>query len=228
MVSYYGKSLSYASADADIRNRFVFSGGWDLPFAKLWPSGPKRLTGGWSLYPIVSAQSGLPVNVSAGLVQDYVTPGPSGDGDQGLVRPDWNGGSSPILDPHQVQTFTVNGTPISGHFFFNPSGLNIPACYSSSAPPGTPGGCPAPTYGTLGRNAFRGPDRVNFDIALEKRTNLFGERLKLNFRAEFFNVLNHTEWQSPLSTTPISSPLLGQITSTYDPRIGQLALKAVF
>jgi hypothetical protein len=162
MVSYYGKRLSYASADSDIRNRFVLSGGWDLPFAKLWPSGPKRLTGGWSLYPIVSAQSGLPVNVNAGLVQDYVTPGPSGDGDQGLVRPDWSGGSGATLDPHQVQTFTVNGTPITGHFFFNPSGLTIPACYSSSAPPGTPGGCPAPTYGTLGRNAFRGPDRVNF------------------------------------------------------------------
>ena len=228
MVSYYGKSLTYASADSDVRNRFVLSGGWDLPFAKLWHSGPKRLTGGWSLYPIVSAQSGLPVNVNAGLVQDYVTPGPSGDGDQGLVRPDWSGGNGGTLDPHQVQTFTVNGTPISGHFFFNPSGLNIPACYSSSAPPGTAGGCPAPTYGTLGRNAFRGPDRVNFDLALEKRTNLLGERVHLDFRAEFFNILNHTEWQSPLSTTPISSPLLGQVTSTYDPRIGQLALKLVY
>ena len=227
-VSYYGKGLTYASADADIRNRFVFSGGWDLPFAQLWPGGPKRLTSGWSLYPIVSAQSGLPVNINAGLVQDYVTPGPSGDGVQGLVRPDWAGGSGGTLDPHQVQTFTVNGTPITGHFFINPSGLAIPACYFSSAPPGTPGGCPAPTYGTLGRNAFRGPGRFNFDLALEKRTNLIGERVQLNFRAEFFNVLNHTQFQSPLSTTPISSPLIGQSTSTYDPRIGQLALKLVF
>jgi hypothetical protein len=80
----------------------------------------------------------------------------------------------------------------------------------------------------LQRNSFRGPGRVNFDLALEKRTNLVGERVQLNFRAEFFNVLNHTEFQSPNSTTPITSPLVGQIISTYDPRIGQLALKLVF
>jgi hypothetical protein len=227
-VSYYGKRLTYASADADIRHRFVFSGGWDLPFAQLWPGGPKRLTGGWSLYPIVTAQSGLPVDVNAGLFSDNVTPGPSGDGAQGLVRPDWAGGSVQTYDPHQVQTLNVDGTPVTGHYFFNPSGLSTPACYNSSAPPGTPGGCPAPTYGTLGRNAFRGPDRINFDLALEKRTALYGERVQLNFRAEFFNVLNHTQFAAPISSTPIYSPLLGQITQTYDPRIGQLALKLVF
>jgi hypothetical protein len=79
----------------------------------------------------------------------------------------------------------------------------------------------------LGRNAFRGPRLINFDLALEKRTYLT-EQVQLNFRAEFFNVLNHTEWQPPTSTTSINSPLLGQITSTYNPRIGQLALRLVF
>jgi hypothetical protein len=227
-VPYFNRHQFYTSADADIRHRFVFSGGWDLPFANLWPGGPKRLTRGWSLYPIVTAQSGFPVDISSGLFQDGATPGPSGDGDQGLVKPNWAGGSVQNFDPHQVQTITVNGTPITGHFFFNPSGLSVPDCYFSSAPPGTPGGCPAPTYGTLQRNSFRGPGRVNFDLALEKRTNLVGERVQLNFRAEFFNVLNHTEFQSPNSTTPITSPLVGQIISTYDPRIGQLALKLVF
>jgi hypothetical protein len=158
-----------------------------------------------------------------------VTPGPSGDGDQGLVRPNWSGGSPGSLDPHQVQTFTVNGAPLTGHFFFNPSGLYLPDCFSGavSQPPGTPGGCPTATYGTLGRNAFRGPRLINFDLALEKRTNLT-EQVQLNFRAEFFNVLNHTEWQPPTATTPITSSLLGQITSTYNPRIGQLALRLVF
>jgi hypothetical protein len=226
-VSYYNHNQAYASADLDIRTRFVLSAGWTLPFDKAWSSGPKRLTQGWTLDPIFTAQSGLPVDVNAGLFQDGATPGPSGDGDQGLVRPNWSGGGVQSLDPHQVQTFTVSGTPLTGHFFFNPSGLYLPDCFSSSAPPGTPGGCPTATYGTLGRNAFRGPGLVNFDLALEKRTNLT-ERVQLNFRAEFFNVLNHTEWQPPTSTTPISSTLLGQITSTYNPRIGQLALRLVF
>ena len=226
-VSYYNQNQAYASADIDIRTRFVLSGGWNLPFDKAWSSGPKKLTRGWILDPIFTAQSGLPVDINAGLYQDGVTPGPSGDGDQNLVRPNWSGGSPGSLDPHQVQTFTVSGAPLTGHFFFNPSGLYLPDCFSSSAPPGTPGGCPAVTYGTLGRNAFRGPRLINFDLALEKRTNLT-EQVQLNFRAEFFNVLNHTEWQPPTTTTPISSSLLGQITSTYNPRIGQLALRLVF
>ena len=37
---------------------------------------------------------------------------------------------------------------------------------------------------------------INFDLALEKRTYLT-EQVQLNFRAEFFNVLNHTEWAAP-------------------------------
>lgn len=225
-VSYYNHRQFYASADSDIRDRFVLSAGWELPFAKLWSSGPSRLTKGWILDPIFTDQSGLPTSVTAGLYQDGATPGPSGDGDQYLVMPNWSGGSVQTYNPRQEQTLSVDGSTVTGHFFFNPSGLYLPACFSSSAAPGTPGGCPTATYGTLQRNAFRGPGRVNLDLALEKRTNLT-ERVQLNFRAEFFNVLNHTEWQTP-ATAILSSPLLGQITSTWDPRIGQLALRLVF
>jgi hypothetical protein len=46
--------LFYASADNDVRNRISFSGGWDLPLERAWTSGPKRLTKGWSVYPIVT------------------------------------------------------------------------------------------------------------------------------------------------------------------------------
>jgi len=225
-VSYYNQHQFYTSADSDIRDRFVLSGGWELPFANLWSSGPKRLTTGWTLDPIFTDQSGLPASVTAGLYQDGVTPGPSGDGDQNLVQPNWSGGNVQTYNPRQEQTLTIAGSTVTGHYFFNPSGLYLPACFSSSAPPGTPGGCPAPTYGTLQRNAFRGPGLVNLDLALEKKTNLT-ERIQLNFRAEFFNALNHTEWQTP-ATTSFTSPLLGQITSTMNPRIGQLALRLVF
>jgi hypothetical protein len=225
-VAPYNHHQFYTSADSDIRERFVLSGGWELPFAELWLSGPKRLTQGWTLAPIFSAQSGPPSTVTAGLFQDGVTPGPSGDGDQNLVMPNWSGGPIQTYNPGHEQTFTVGGNTITGHFFFNPNPLYLPDCYASSAPPGTSGGCPAPTYGTLQRNAFRGPGRVNLDLALEKKTKL-SERVELNFRAEFFNGLNHTQWQTPAST-PFSSPLLGQVTSTWDPRIGQLALRLQF
>ncbi|MBV8359405.1 MAG: TonB-dependent receptor, partial [Deltaproteobacteria bacterium] len=225
--SYYNNKQFYGPANIDVRNRFVLSGGWELPFTRLWSSGPKRLTSGWSLYSIVTAQSGFPVDVTVGLFQDGVTPGPSGDGDQHNVRPYWSGGPVTYENPSQVQSFIVNGQTITGHFFFNPSGFTIPACFASSAPPGTPGGCAAVTYGGMQRNSFRGPGLSNFDISLEKETKLIAERVQLLFRAEFFNVLNHTEWQ-PNASYVVNSSLVGQITSTYAPRIGQLALKIVF
>ncbi len=222
-VPAYNHQGLRASGDSDIRHRFVLSGGWELPFAHAWSDGPKRLTSGWNLYPIFFAQTGVPMDVLAGLAVDGFTPGPSGAGDQNLVRPDWAGGSPRSLDPHQVQTFNGN----SGHFAFDPSGLSVPACYGSSAPPGTTGGCPTPTYGTLPRNFFRAPGRVNLDLSLEKRTRLT-ERVEMIFRAEFFNLFNHTEWQSPVASSTIASPQVGQITSTFDPRIGQLALRFTF
>jgi hypothetical protein len=224
-------SLFRASGDADVRNRVVLSGGWEIPFAHMWAAGPKRLTRGWTLFSIITAQSGIPMDVIAGLPGPgggQFVPGPSGLGDSNLVRPNWAGGSPQSLDPHKVQTINVDGTPVTGHFIFNPSGLSYPACFNSSAPPGTPGGCPRATYGTLPRNFFPGPDRVNFDLSLEKKTALT-ERVQLTFRAEFFNILNHTEWQSPPSgSATFFSPQLGQITSTYDPRIGQLSLRVAF
>jgi len=226
-VPAYDHGLLRAAGDSDIRHRFVLSGGWELPFAHAFAAAPKWLTSGWNLYPIFFAQTGVPMDVLSGLLVTGTTPGPSGTGEQNLVRPDWAGGSPRSLDPHQVQTFTVDGAPLTGHFAFDPTGLSLPACYASIDPPGTTGGCPSATFGTLPRNFFRAPDRVNLDLSLEKRTHL-GERVDMVFRAEFFNILNHTEWESPVASTPFVSPVLGQITSTFDPRIGQVALRFTF
>lgn len=229
-ISSYNQHQFYAPAVYNIPQRVVLSGGWEIPFDRLWSSGPRRLTTGWSLFPILSTQSGTPVDFSAGLSRTPTNPGPAGDGDVGLVRPDWSGGSEQMLDPRNVETFTVNGKQVTGHFYFNPSNLYIPACFTSTAIPGSgaAGACPSPTYGSLQRNTFHGPRLTNFDLSLEKKTNLVGERVQLLFRAEFFNVLNHTEFLSPFGQTSIRSALIGQSTSTNPPRIGQLALKLVF
>ena len=228
-VSAYNSHQFHAPAIYDVPQRFVLSGGWTLPFDRMWQRGPKRLTDGWSLYPIFSTQSGFPVDFSSGLAVTASVPGPAGDGRPSLVRPYWTGGAEQSLDPRNVQTFVVNGTSRTGHFFFNPSSFLIPPCYSSTAPPGSglAGACPAPTYGNLQRNTFRGPGLTNFDLSLEKKT-LITERVQLLFRAEFFNVLNHTEFLSPFNQVSARSALVGQITTTRDPRIGQLALKLVF
>ncbi len=72
-----------------------------------------------------------------------------------------------------------------------------------------------------------GPKRANLDLALEKSTNLIGEKNKLMFRVEAFNIFNHAEFRPP-SAISVTSGTFGQITGTYDPRILQLALKLSF
>jgi hypothetical protein len=69
-------------------------------------------------------------------------------------------------------------------------------------------------YGSLGRNSLVGPTYKQWDFALYKNTS-FGERVKLQFRAEFFNLLNHANFSSPLLPAFIADP-----ASNLDPACG--------
>lgn len=227
VVPAYNSRQFRADSDFDLRQRFVFSGGWDLPFDRAWSSGPRRLTQGWSLYPIVTWRTGFPLDVYAGLSASRTATGPSAAGDRQLVRANLVGSSITLFDPKTTQTFNSR----TGNFYFNPA--NFAACtVSATCPNGLPTTAQAlanpalRSYGTFPRNALRAPGRTNFDIAMAKTTPIFKERVKLEFRAEFFNVLNHAEFNGP--STTITSSLFGQITSTADPRIIQLAARFTF
>jgi len=81
-------------------------------------------------------------------------------------------------------------------------------------------------FGTAGRNILRGPSQRNIDLALSKRTAI-GERLQVDFRAEFFNATNTPNFTSPNGS--ITSSSFGEITSiTGNPRVVQFALKVMF
>jgi hypothetical protein len=250
-VPAYNPGLFRTSSDFDIRNRITFSGGWDLPFDRAWSSGPKRLTQGWSLYPIVSWRTGYPLSVpgqvdSAG---GFANPSVSGAGD-GNAFPFANLAGQPLttFDPHQVQTLTgdLSGTN-TGNFYFNPGAFTT-AQVGSSDPCTTPSKSCFPstaqavanpalrTYGSVPRNFLRGPGRTNFDMTIAKTTAIT-ERLKLEIRADAFNLLNHAEWGNP--STNITSSNFGRITTTGDPgtqvipvdpkeRIIQLAARFTF
>ncbi|WP_218262361.1 hypothetical protein, partial [Pseudomonas sp. FW305-3-2-15-C-TSA3] len=64
-VPSYNDNLFRASSDQDVRHRVTFSGGWDLPIEHYWSSGPKRLTQGWSVFPIFTWHTGFPFDVFA-------------------------------------------------------------------------------------------------------------------------------------------------------------------
>ncbi|MGA8212802.1 MAG: TonB-dependent receptor [Candidatus Sulfotelmatobacter sp.] len=241
-VPVYSPNLFYASGDSDVRQRISFSGGWDLPFDRMWAKGPKRLTSGWSIYPIVTWRTGFPIDIPAGLgdTTDPTNPGTSGAGDPYLSHA---AVVAPIrmLDPRRLTTIypTVYGTnpntgacqittgaPITAHFIFDPNSFsNIPLennayyqgdnpCFPQLDPVDNPADR---TYG-LGRNVLRGPRLTNVDAALAKTTSIT-ERVSLEFRVEYFNALNHPEFAQPTGTfgnneTNINSAVFGQITTT--------------
>lgn len=81
------------------------------------------------------------------------------------------------------------------------------------------------TFGNAGRSLFRGPGFHNWDVSFIKRTDLT-ERVGLQFRAEFFNLFNHTQWSGV--NTSFGAGAFGQVTSARDPRITQLGLRLLF
>ena len=253
-VPSYQPDLFRASSDQDIRNRITFSGGWDLPIDQLWNSGPKRLTHGWSLFPIVTWHTGQPFDVFANLGEQYTynAEGPSGAGDPANIHANIVGPLN-TLNPKQTQTF--NGVTY-GQYYFNPNSLSNVQCPTpvpgQPPQPCTPGPAMLPadyqvqanpslaTYGTLPRNYFRGPSYINVDMAFSKTTAIT-ERTKLEIRAEFFNIFNHANFMNPgvnnngnlifsggAGGTDPNSSVFGQITSTFDPRIIQLAGRISF
>jgi hypothetical protein len=96
-----------------------------------------------------------------------------------------------------------------------------PAAFQASA---------AGTFGNLGRNVVLGPKFVNADMGLVRQFGL-REGMKLEVRAEAFNVINHANMDTTATSsfhTALNDPKLGQITGAGDPRILQFALKIYF
>ncbi len=220
-VPIYNPKQFRADSDYDIRQRFTFSGVFDLPLERAFTSLPKRLTQGFSLRPIVTYRTGFPLDVFAGLSRSGSRPGPSGAGDGNLVRANLVGNSVGIFsDPRNPQTFNNR----TGNFYFDPANFSRVGLSSTSTAAATN---PAlRTYGSLPRNAFRGPGRANVDFAVAKTTPLIGDRVTMELRAEFFNLFNHAEFNDPV--TSITSSNFGQIISTAPPRIIQFAAKFSF
>jgi hypothetical protein len=83
----------------------------------------------------------------------------------------------------------------------------------------------AGTYGNLGQNTMKGPGVFKFDFALSREFAI-QEGKTLQLRGEAFNVLNHANFDVPVSA--LNSQTFGRIQSADDPRILQFALKLIF
>ncbi len=110
--------------------------------------------------------------------------------------------------PNVVQTSGV--LPHTLAAWFNPSAFAVQ---------------PVGTYGNEGRDSWTNPGSINWDMAVS-RNFPFKERYTLHVRADFFNIMNHANWNGP--STGVTSSTFGQITSFGGPRLIQLALKLNF
>ena len=188
-IPAYDHGIFRASSDFDLTHRVVFSGGWDLPFDQAWADGPRRLTKGWSLYPIFSWRTGFPLTISSQYVDSFdpSDPGPSGAGDSNLANAIFAPGYSGI---------TIMNPKTSGNLYFNPAAFTqIPDI-------------PGSGYG-LPRNFFRGPHRTNLDMALAKSTPIIAENLNAELRVDAFNLLNEVEFANP-DTNIFTTQTFGQ------------------
>ena len=163
----------------------------------------EKLIGNWQWNGIFSARSGFPITPTVGLNQ-------SGNGDVRIPDiPNWN----PDFKGNVV--LGSDGFRKSGRYF-DPNAFALPL-------PGT--------FGNVSRGALRGPGSYNVDSSLFKRVAVT-EGLTLQFRAEFFNILNHANFDTPnpilySGTAPNASA--GVITETAGrERQIQFALKLLF
>jgi hypothetical protein len=181
---------------------------YQLPFGKgkrfggSWNSVLDGIAGGWELNTIHTAYSGRPVNV---------TYAPSAALDVTGRLAEWRGGAQ--QRPNLVGDPSRPGGADMSTTYWNKAAFALP---TASAP-----------FGNIGRNAFRGPDLWQCDLGVNKRFRIPArEGMSLQFRSEFFNLLNRTNFGQPAAN--ISSADFGTIRSTFAPRQIQFALKLVY
>jgi Carboxypeptidase regulatory-like domain len=236
-----GPKFDYTLADFDLRQVFHFSGGYQLPFGKgqtyMNHGGiDNAILGGWATNWILTLQGGQPVNFTCptGVI--------SGEGQCDDIL---TSGQSPQLG---IKSHVIDGAPRP--FWVNNAKAFTQACELSDkngpiAPdPSSVAGCvPLNGAAALGPapGQIPGPGFHRLDFSLFKNFQLT-ERFRTQFRAEFFNIANHPNFNAPNfggngvvaigGSGNYTDPHFGEVGSTrdapYDPRQIQFALKLYY
>jgi len=199
----------------DARHRFVLSYYWELPFQH--HDGIKgKILGGWALSGITTFQTGFPIRITSLADNelmysfDFELPG----------------------EPAQIAPFHTMRPQSNGNYFFDPNSFTENASDNSQplCSAGAVYGCYDPAlFGTLGtakRTICCGPHVSNTDFAILKTISI-SETKRVDFRAEFFNIFNHTQFFNPDGNTS-DGQQFGQVGQARDPRLVQFALKFFF
>jgi hypothetical protein len=191
LVRALGSKTNRGASDFDIRHSFSAALTYDVPSAR-GNALTRSILGGWSVDNIILARSASPAEVFDSSLFELF-------GEIANVRPD-----------------LVPGKPVYLHGAAFPGGKTLnPAAFKD--PPIDPSTGLPTRQGNVGRNAVRGFGATQWDFAVRRQFTLH-ETLRLQFRSEFFNLLNHPNFANPIGD--ISNPLFGQSTRLLGQSLG--------
>jgi hypothetical protein len=215
-VSHYGLNPLYRP------QRLAISYVWNLPSVSN-EGFLGKVANGWALSGVTIAQDGLPLTIIDTRGGSIFGFGPGAPVDS---TAEYCAGMGPGNAASSGGILQRLGGLSGGQGYINKAAF----CTTPVVGNGT-------GYGNSGRGILLGPNQFNWDMSLTKTTKVGGlrEDATLQFRAEFFNVFNHPQFNPPglgssgYSTIDVSTSTVGQITSeSVNPRLIQFALKYAF
>jgi hypothetical protein len=247
----YNLRADYGQADNNMPVANITSLVYDLPIGHgqkvLSSANPAAdaIIGGWQISAINTAQAGSPSTLDYGpnshnQVSPQILPSSATYRGAILYRPNYLPGN-PVNDcnsghsciSHQASSGAINYT--------NWSAFNLPETYTTGSSL-TAGGVISSPFGDAPRNIGRTPKFFETDMALNKRFRTPVERMNIEFRAEAYNIFNHTNLYLPGGTSgaaltgtdsgvPNGASTVtggGTITGTFEPRLLQFGLKVIY
>ena len=230
-LPFYSLSSIQGPSDFNVGRTLVVNAIWDVPTPKSWTGVTQFALGGWELGGIFTASDGVPFTATWGT-----------DGDpQGLNSSDpydfpnrlTGPGCSSLVNPGnpnnyiKTQCFAVPTAPSAAFYAANcdPTQGIAPQCFN--------------LRGNAGRNILTAPGIADVDFSLYKNIPVkrISENFNIQFRAEFFNILNRANFAPPIlpdntdifDSTGAPTGVAGLLTSTTnDSREIQFALKMIW
>jgi hypothetical protein len=192
----FAMSQEKALSSFDHRQRWTANAVYDLPSARNMSGWLHHALGGWRAAGILTVQSGAPFTVNLSSAASENVSPIGLVSGNNLERPNLIG--------------NPNSGPQTAAEWFNTAAFALPA---------------QNTFGSAGRSVVTGPGLTTLDLSLQKEATLH-ERLKLQFRFDAYNSLNHANFNLPGRIFGAAN--FGVISSAGDPREMQMALKVLF
>jgi hypothetical protein len=192
------RSRSLSTFDA--RHRIVLSYYWEFPKSR-FTGMSGQIVNGWAISGITTFQTGFPIRITSSADNELM----------------YSFDFELPGEPDQLKPFKTQRPQSNGNYFFDPATFTEDTTIDPSL------------FGRIGnapRTICCGPRISNSDFALLK-TFKISETQRIDFRAELFNIFNHTQFFNPDGNSSDGAQF-GQVTQARDPRLVQFALKLFF